>query len=143
MANKCVCGAVGELPIASLGTGLQRAFTAISPNTTTACMGRFKLAVSTAAALQSLYAATPSPQPTVAVPTRPTPEKPSARTLGSQLWTGKLSVRQNLQAQWLELLMVLLCPNQVTTVVMIVHNKRGGGGAPRDGEGQCAGCHRL
>ena len=55
MCDKCVCGAVGELRIASLGTVLQQAFAAISPNTTTACMGRFKLAVSNAAALHSLY----------------------------------------------------------------------------------------
>ena len=45
------------------------------------------------------------------------------RTLGSQLWTGRPSVRQNLQARRLELLMVVLCPNQVTTDVMIVHIK--------------------
>ena len=81
MSNKCVCGAVGELPIASLRTGLHQAFGAISPNTTTACMGCFKLAVSNTAALQSLSAATLSPQPTAAVPTtaatEPTPETPS------------------------------------------------------------------
>ena len=86
MSNKCVCGAVGELPIASLGTGLQQAFAAISPNTTTACMGCFKLAVSNAAALQSLFVATPSPQPTAAVPTtaatEPTPEMPSDEDTG-------------------------------------------------------------
>ena len=81
MSIKCVCGAVGELVIASLGTGLQQAFAAISPNTTTACMGCFKLAVSNAAALHSLSAATPSPQPTAVVPTtattEPTTETPS------------------------------------------------------------------
>ena len=86
MFDKCVCGAVGELPIASLGTGLQHAFVAISPNSTTACMSCFKLAVSNAAALQSLSAATPSPQPTAAVPTtattEPTPEMPSDEDTG-------------------------------------------------------------
>ena len=52
MSDKCVCGAVGELPIASLGTGLQQTFAAISPNTTTACMGYFKLANATLARAQ-------------------------------------------------------------------------------------------
>ena len=84
MSDKCVCGAVGELPIASLATGLQQAFAAISPNTTAACMGCFKLA--NAAALQSPSAATPSPQPTAAVPTtattEPMPETPSAEETG-------------------------------------------------------------
>ena len=41
----------------------------------------------------------------------------------SQLWTGKPSAPQNLQAGLLELLMVVWCPNQVTTAVMIVHMK--------------------
>ena len=63
MSNKCVCGAVDELPIASLGPGLQQAFVAISPNTTTACMGCFKLCVSNAEALESLAAATPPWEP--------------------------------------------------------------------------------
>ena len=67
-------------------SGLQQAFAAISPNTTTACMGCFKLAVSNTAALQSLSAATPSPQPTVAVPTRattePMPKTPSDEDTG-------------------------------------------------------------
>ena len=71
---------------ASLGTSLQQAIAAISPNITTACMGRFKLAVSNGAALQSLSAATPSPQPTAAVPatatTEPTPETPSDEDTG-------------------------------------------------------------
>ena len=70
----------------SLGTGLQQAFAAISPSTTTACMGYFKLAVSNAAALQSLCAATPAPQPTAAVPAtavaKPTPETPSDEDTG-------------------------------------------------------------
>ena len=44
-------------------------------------------------------------------------------TLGSQLWTGKLSVPQNLQARRLELLMVVSCLNQVTSVVIISHMK--------------------
>ena len=44
------------------------------------------------------------------------------RTLGSELWTSKPWVPQNLQAPRLEL-MVVSCPNQVTTVVMIVHMK--------------------
>ena len=86
MSIKYVCGLVGELPIASLGTGLQHAFAAILPNTTTACTGCFMLAVSDAAALQSLSAATPSPQPTATVPTtvatKPTPEVPSDEDTG-------------------------------------------------------------
>ena len=86
MSDKCVCGAIGELPIASLRTGSQQESAAISPNTTTACMGCFKLAVSNAAALQSLSAATPSPQPTLAVlmtaTTEPTPETPSDQVTG-------------------------------------------------------------
>ena len=86
MYDQCVCGAVGELPIASLGTGLQQAVAAISPNPTAACMGCFKLAVSNAPALQSLSAATASPQPTAAVPTtattEPTPEMPSDEDTG-------------------------------------------------------------
>ena len=45
------------------------------------------------------------------------------RTLGSQLWTGKPSVPLNLQVGRLELLMVVSCPNQVNTVVMIMHIK--------------------
>ena len=98
MSDKSVFGAVGELPIASLATGLQQACAAISPNTTTAFMGCFKLAVSNAAALQSLSAATPSPQPTAAVPTtattEPTPETPSDKytgfaTLDSQAFSTK------------------------------------------------------
>ena len=52
MLDKCVCAAVGELLIASPGTGLQQASTAISPSTTTACMGSFKFAVSNASALK-------------------------------------------------------------------------------------------
>ena len=43
--------------------------------------------------------------------------------LGLQPWTGKPSVLQSLQARRLELLMVVSCPNQVTTVGMIVHMK--------------------
>ena len=81
MSHKCVCGAVGELPIASLATGLQQVFAAISPNT---IMGYLKL--TNAAALQSASAATPSPQPTAAVPTTATtetmPETPSAEDTG-------------------------------------------------------------
>ena len=86
MFNKCICGAAGEVPIASPGTGLQHALIAISPNTTTACMGSFKLAVSNTAALQSLFATTPFPQPTAAAPTtpltEPTPEMPSDEDTG-------------------------------------------------------------
>ena len=43
------------------------------------------------------------------------------RTLGSRFWAVKLRVPQNLQAGRLELLMVVSCLDQVTTVVMIVH----------------------
>ena len=64
MSNKCVCGAVGELPTSSLGSSLHQVFAAISSNSLTACRDRLKLAVSNPADLQSLSAATPSPQPT-------------------------------------------------------------------------------
>ena len=127
MSDKCVCGAVGELPIASLGTGLQEAFAAISPSTTTACMGCFKLAVSNAAALQSLSAATPAPQPTAAVPTtvatEPTPETPSDEDTGFATLATQPFHTAKLQARRLELLMVISCLDQVTTIVMIVHIK--------------------
>ena len=43
------------------------------------------------------------------------------KTLGSQLWTGKLSVSQNLQERRLELLMVVSCLDRVKAVVAIVH----------------------
>ena len=69
MFNNCVCGARGKLPVASLGTGSQQAFAAISVNNTTAYIGCFKLAVSNTAVLQSLCAATLAPQPTAAAPT--------------------------------------------------------------------------
>ena len=75
MSYKRVCGVASELPIASLGTGLKQAFAAISPNTTMACVGCFKLVPSNAAALQSLSAATPAPKPTTALPTTAATER--------------------------------------------------------------------
>ena len=80
MSNRCVCGAVGELHIAGLGTGLQQAFVVMSPDTTTACMGCFKLAVSNAAVLQSLCGATAAVPTTAA--TERTPEMPSDEDSG-------------------------------------------------------------
>ena len=52
---------------------------------------------------------------------RPRRQVPS--TLGSHVWTGKTFPRKNLQAQRLELLMVVLCPYPVTTVAMSVRSK--------------------
>ena len=127
MSHKCVCGAVGELPIASLGTGLQQVFAAISTNTTTACMGCFKHSISNAAALQTSLVLPRSRNLPRQYQRRQQPNlRPRCQvmtTLGSQLWIGKPSVPQKLQARRLELLMVVLCPNSVKTVVMIVHIK--------------------
>ena len=41
------------------------------------------------------------------------PKRQVTKTLGSQLWTHKSSVRQSLQARRLELLLVVLCPTSV------------------------------
>ena len=122
MSHKCVCGAVGELPIGILATGLQQAFAAISPNTIMGC-----LKLTNAAALQSASAATPSPQPTAAVPTtattEPTPETPSAEDTGCAILERQAFPTEKLQARRLELLMVFLCPYPVTTVAISVRSE--------------------
>ena len=103
--------------MASLGTGLHHAFPAISPNTTTACMGCTKFAVSGAATLQSLPAATrPRNLPRQYQQLHERPRRQMMRTMASQRWAGELSVPQSLQARHLELL-------TVATVLMIVYVK--------------------
>ena len=103
--------------------GLQHAFAAISPSTTMACFGCFKLG--NTAALPCLLAATAGPKKLTKnyCGTNSDGSKlnlPPMMMLGSQPWIGKPSAPQCLQVRRLRLSMVVLCPNQMTTIVVIV-----------------------
>ena len=125
MSDKYVCGAVDELPIATLGTSLQQATAAISPSTTTACMGCFKLAVYNRAALQSLSAATPAPQPIGAAPRMAATElAPVTQSDGvTGLATFDTQAFHTAKFASTAATAVVSYPDQATTVVTIVHTK--------------------